>query len=616
MTRRATPERIALAAALALTGLAGLALAARGGYSPDEELTLFAVQGIRDTGVPALPSGLTYWRGPLFSYAAWAAGAGLGFTLESYRAVSIVASGLAVVCTVAIARRLSSQGAVAAVLLAAMPAFMAITPYARFYSPLVAAMTAALFAVTAGRSIWVFAVLALAARGFHELGATAILIPLVCALAGVPLHRSYRRAANACIVTIALVAAHFLLATLQRRGIGGETAAAPWAWLGAPVPLLQAAPLLPTATSFDWIAIATIFGGMSWWVARRLEPTDRVFVIVCAACAALLSLGTITVAAVFWLIVRPARWRQSMAVAFGMAIAGGLTWAAVIGVRTDTLVTPRFIVDLFEAGLRTHLDGARVLAGQLPIATALCAFAMLPAGGMQASTTVRAVAALLWLQTIMLGIFGIDVRTRFLAVMAPAMAILAALGIARVAAALRTPPAASRLMAATAMAVLLTVVVLEQQRVVRGLLDRPLTAAWWSAWAPPAALTQSTDDELAATVAGDVIVTNDELAALLLVRRADYWWTTDNETAAFYGRRYGERLHGIYARLPALVGEPALRTLPAPSSRAISVIWFNSSKFGGVPPAFHEPSSWPAGTIFQLTPDWFLVRMPPVSSPH
>ena len=616
MTRRATPERIALAAALVLTGLAGLALAARGGYSPDEELTLFAVEGIRDTGVPALPSRLTYWRGPLFSYAAWAAGAVLGFTLESLRVVSILASVIAVVCAFAIARRLSSFGAVAALLLATMPAFMAITPYARFYSPLVAAMTAALFAVIAGRSIWMFAAFALAARGFHELGVTAVLIPVACAMAGASLHRSYRRASAVVIVTTALVLCHFLLAALQRHGIGGETAAAPWAWLGAPVPLLHTAPLLPTATSFDWIVIAAIFGGASWWLVRHLEPIEWVFVIACAVSAALLSLGTVAVTAVLWLIVRPASWRRSIPTACGLAIAGGLTWATVIGVRTDTLMTARFVVDLFGAGLQTHLGGARVLAGQLPIVTALCALAMLPVAGMRASPPIRALAALLWLQTMMLGIFGIDVRTRFLALMAPLIAILAAIGIERVAAALGRTPAASRLRAAIAVSVLLPGVVVEQERVVRGLLDRPLTTEWWAAWAPPAGLTQLSDDALAASVASDVVVTNDELAALLLIHRADYWWTTDDDTAAFYGRRYNDRLHGIYGGLPALIGESVLKTMQPPSGRALSVIWFNSTKFGSVPAGLHDDASWPRGTIFRLTPDWFLVRMPPISSPH
>jgi hypothetical protein len=109
----------------------------RRGYSTDEEFTVFAVAGIREHGLPLLPSGLLYDRGLAYSYASWLGGEAVGHTLPVYRAVALVSAVAALVAVGALVRTVSGGPAsllVTALVGLSLPYWAAATT-ARFYAP-------------------------------------------------------------------------------------------------------------------------------------------------------------------------------------------------------------------------------------------------------------------------------------------------------------------------------------------------------------------------------------------------------------------------------------------------------------------------------------------------
>lgn len=123
-----------LAAAVAAGAATGLG---RQGYSTDEEFTVFAVAGIRETGLPLLPSDLLYDRGLAYSYASWLAGELFGHELPVYRAVALASAAGALIATGLLVRDVAGGPAptLAAVLIAVSLPFWAAATTARFYAP-------------------------------------------------------------------------------------------------------------------------------------------------------------------------------------------------------------------------------------------------------------------------------------------------------------------------------------------------------------------------------------------------------------------------------------------------------------------------------------------------
>src|SRR5947208_669667 len=77
---------LVIATAIASPGLA------RPGFSPDEELTIFAVRGVGESGLPTLPSSNIYSRGLPYTYLAHLLGRLWGQELWVYRFVSLLAA--------------------------------------------------------------------------------------------------------------------------------------------------------------------------------------------------------------------------------------------------------------------------------------------------------------------------------------------------------------------------------------------------------------------------------------------------------------------------------------------------------------------------------------------
>jgi hypothetical protein len=122
---------------------------------PDEFVTLLAVKMILEHGLPVLPSGLFYEHGLLFSYAAAAAGALAGFSREPVRAVSLLAGLVVVWLTWRTGRKwfAPTVGLMAAAIVAVAPSAVLWGGRARMYTLL---------------QVWVLLAVALALAGAFD----------------------------------------------------------------------------------------------------------------------------------------------------------------------------------------------------------------------------------------------------------------------------------------------------------------------------------------------------------------------------------------------------------------------------------------------------------------
>ena len=129
---------VALLAALVL--ITGVFEITRPGYSVDEEFTEFAVRGIREHGLPILPSGLLYDRGLAYSYASAIVTA----------ASSAWSAALSVVLTFVLVRRVANtpSAIAAAALVSTSVPFWATATTARFYAPFLLVYLAFLICLT------------------------------------------------------------------------------------------------------------------------------------------------------------------------------------------------------------------------------------------------------------------------------------------------------------------------------------------------------------------------------------------------------------------------------------------------------------------------------------
>jgi hypothetical protein len=608
-------DRVALTLAVVFVLAAGIVLAERAGYSPDEEITWFVVKGIDATFLPRLPSGLDYWRGPLYSYSLWLAASTFGFSFVTYRLFSVVLSIGALACTYAVARRISTATTATGVLmLALMPAFVTNSAYARFYAALIAASAAALALVLTKRPIFAFVVAASAARLSHELGAAVSLFPLAAWLGGCELHPSFRKRSNIVMAVGFLLALHFGLAGLQRTGIGGEAAAAEGAWLGMPVPALGMWPVVQIAHWQDWGLLSILAAGTCVRLRRGADAVDMLFVVALAAAAIAFSVGAILAISMAWLLSAPERARRSLAIGLTFAAASWLLWTGIIALRSDMFLSAKASLDLVAASIRANMDGFEFVMREMPIAAAFIGIAVAASivnKRTEGNQVVRALALIFLGQVAAFGIFGTDPRTRFIAVASPFIAVLAAAGVWALRSSRWRQSFVQQAVWGVFSILATLAIIVEQREFVVSMTDRATTAirAPWSAWFPPVGLEHPFDFELSPQTDGRIF-SNDELAAVLILGRSDYWIAPDDFAARFYGRRVESgQLHGIYAGSSVVASEGELRTLVGAGDSA-TLVWFHSGKFGGAPPSFADPMAWPPGSMFQSTSDWSVIRVP------
>lgn len=618
-----TPDNAGVAAAIAVAAAIGAALVDRPGYGPDEEITWFAVEGIKAHGAPILPSGLAYFRGPAYSYLAWLSGLVSGGGFEAYRWLGVLSAAAVIIATALLARSLFDRGVVAAWLVALAPVTAASGAYARFYMPFAAVCTLTLIIAARLRGdrrmgVW-FVVASIAARSLHEFGMLLALVPLAGWLSAESNDERRSFAWLFVVTTAALVAEHALLLWLPC--IAWNCEGATWGFSSSGLPTITTA-TLPVAASAAPVEIVFTLAAsaIAAAVSYRTVRADSVFTIAAAGAAALFANGVVAALVLLWWIARPSHASRIARAGLFAAAAGSVAWIGLIFVRGNALVDARFVWALLQRSFIFPWDGIQHLVTGQPVAMALIILGIWR-GAFATSTptkvSARTLAVVLYLELLSFGVTGMDVRPRFLVLIMPLVAVFAAAGIVWVAGAAgeafaRRSHFVARA-AAVAIAILLVALVsVEQGSAVVPHRDAGPNAAWWAKWSPPVALSSVSIDRKFVT-ADDLIVTNDELAALLVLGRVDNWWPPDQTSAerySFVDQRGGQQ-RGVYGGAPILADSSALRLLiEHRQSRGVVVALFNTGKFGFDPSNVEGLINNDDDHMVELerSSDWFVAR--------
>ena len=616
-------DSIGIIAAVAAAMAIGATLVDRPGYGPDEEITWFAVEGIKAHGVPALPSGLAYFRGPAYSYLAWLSGLVGGAGFEAYRWLGVVSLAAVIIAAAMLVRSLFDRGMVTAWLIALAPVAVASGAYARFYMPFAAVCTLTLICAARMREgsrfrAW-FVAGCVAARSLHEFGMLLALVPAagwLCAESGEE-RRSFGRLLM--VTTAALVAEHTLLLWLPCIAWNCESATWGFSASGFPVISSTALPVAAFAAPAE-VVFAFAAAGVSALASYRTIRADILFTIAAAGAAALFANGVVAALIVLWLIARPSHAGKVVSAGLLAATAGSAAWIALIFVRGNALVDGRFVWGLLQGSLSFPWSGFQYLVAEQPVVAAAITLGVWR-GAFAASTgpaiPARTLAVLLYLELLSFGVTGIDVRSRFLVLIMPLMAVFAGAGIlwlARTAAELVTRRSvfAARVVVVAIVIAAVGYVSAEQASAIVAHRDPGPGATWWTKWSPPVALSSlAVDREIIA--ADDVIVTNDELAALLVLGRVDYWWPPDPTSAERYSftDQRGGQARGLYGGAPVLTDLSALRLLiQHRNTRGVVVVLFNTGKYGFDPSTLQELIEENTTVELDRATDWFVARFP------
>lgn len=609
-----TAEAALTAAALLVAVVLGWFLVTRPGYSPDEEVTVFAVRGILATGLPAMPSGWIYWRGAAYSYLAAALSIATGEEVLTSRALALAAAMCSVVGISMVGRRVAGAGGAAALLLALWPLTASLSGYARFYAPFVALYIAALLAlskVAISRSaLWWFVIAAVMARAFQEFALALLLIPIAAAVTEERSDRRRRYIVCAIVSAVAVAIAHVLL-TLPQSPAGAAVSHWGFNRLALPETTIGSLPALTIVGTTDLLLLFVMFSLLAI-AMRRKWGGDLMFIAAAAAAATVFALGTIVAIVVTAVLLRPAKAVATAISSVALLAVSAAVWVVMIAWRTDIAMSPAFAADLVLAAFRFPFWAARHLSGALPVLAMTVvggvAWTMWRARGADgAGVLPRALACTLWLHIVAVGVFDIDLRVRHLAMLMPLAAIFAgAIATVILSAALRR----SRAMAFGAVCLIgvaAAAMVIEQQRLAATQIERPVRA-WWGGWSPPVA--QSTLDVRQAprVAADDVVISNDELAAILRAGRLDYW-LAPRPAAQLLTYDTAERVRrGMYAAAE-LVDADALAAIVATTraTHPVSLVIFHTGKFGIDAGTAVRIAELPDGQRIQ-TQDWTHIR--------
>jgi hypothetical protein len=613
--------------ALTMAVLLAVAVIGRDGYSPDEEITLFAVRGIETHGLPVLPSGALYLRGLLYSYAAWLAGAIAGHDLIVYRSLSLLCALGAIVCVWRLARIVSTPlaAAVAAIMFAVAPASVSVSVSARFYAPAMAAVAWSLLVAVRGLDRAPprrpFLAAAIVARAFHEFALSLASVPMT-ALITESRGRRMVTARWALVCLAVLGGQHVLLIWLQRAASHTTDPMFGFTRLGLPRLTQAAHPAIALAQSSD-AAVMLLAMTLAAVAVRRATQADRVFVMAAAAAATALAPGVIAALAVAWTMLWPARMARTLVAGLAMALAGWLAWTLLVLGRADAALTWPLARGLLTTGLLYPWEGPRFLLVELPVLSLLAAGGLvaviaLESGVPASRRSVQVLGLVLWLQILAIGVFNVDLKARFVALLLPLLAVFGGSGIAVIAwngwagwGGWHRWAVARGGARGGIVAVALVAIVFEQARLIERQRDRPRQAGWLAPWSPPTALPSLDSSTRPSVAADDIVITNDELACLLLVGRVDYWWAPDATSAERYSMRSGGGRRGNYGGGAVLVGSGAVReVLEGADNRAVAVVLFDSGKFGFDPAGLQ--SIKPSGSSMDVRErpgEWVMARV-------
>ena len=488
--------RAALLAALVL--VAGAFEITRPGYSVDEEFTAFAVRGIREHGLPILPSGLLYDRGIAYSYASAAVDG---------RVVSLVCAALSLVLVFSLVRRLDvDAGLIAAVLVATSVPFWATATTARFYAPFFLLCVGTLVmlshpALGTFATLGTLGTLAFIARLSHELAFLLAAVPVVAASVDRNNWRRWLKAAAAIVVGL-LLAQALLLGLHSLDPPSGET------------------------------MVRRFF---VWQVVNLFErPGERQF-------------GIAFVVMLTGLLIAPARawlWIVSSLSVAAMIIAFSIARAS-----NSASVSSELVMSILRDGSRYPLDMFWHIARTTPLTLLLAIAGMIARlagaggrGGRQWRPAERA-AHLLWLGWVVwFGVIESGITTNY--VLLPLSFMLIAIAVDLHAIVLRSRHTRTGIVAAM---LIVAGVALDQWRGDGSLSDR-LEAA------RPTINVPGIEEIRDSLQANDRVVCTDELGCLMLVGRIDRWLALDDYVRErFAVRRTPEVVTGVYTGVPAVM---------------------------------------------------------------
>jgi hypothetical protein len=529
--------RAALAILAAVVLLAGATELTRAGYSPDEEFTVFAVDGIVADGLPILPSGLLYDRGVAYSYASRLARAVSGSQLPAYRAVSLLSAVAAIAIVFALVRRLSSTTAalLAALLVATSIPFWAAATTGRFYALFFALYAAVLWCLTRTPvSVRGLIALAVFSRWTHELAFTLVAVPLACAILDTASERRKWLRAAAAMVGGLVLAQLLLFALHYLAPSSGET------------------------------MIRRFF---LWQVVNLFErPPDRQFGIA------------FVVMIVGWLIA-PRR------AAFLSVIA--LCFVAFIVAMSITREMPSqplsmdLVWSVLASGSRYPLDMFWHIARTTPVTVAV-AFALMIARLVRGDWPMAERAIhLLWLGWVLwFGVVESGITINYLLV--PVSIMLVAIAVDLVAIAKGSDP--EQAMPRGLTPPLVVVVALVVLAVITDQWRGEGTPAARLAAARPTIHAPGIDEIRNGLQATDRIACTDELGCLMLVGRIDAWLALDDYVRERFVVRQGdEAIVGVYTGVPAVL-RPAnlfsIRREGTPFERTLIVDVFKDYPIG------------------------------------
>ena len=496
----ATARQAALVVA-ALVLVAGAFEITRPGYSVDEEFTAFAVRGIREHGLPILPSGLLYDRGIAYSYASAAIDG---------RAVSLVCAALSLVLISGLVRRLDVHAALIAPLLVATSVpFWATATTARFYAPFFLLWIGTLVTLSSPAlgtlgTLGVLGILAFIARLSHELAFLLAVVPAIAVVVDRNNRRHWLRSAAA-IVAGLLIAQALILALHASDPPSGDT------------------------------MVRRFF---LWQVVNLLErPGDRQF-------------GIALVVMVTGLLMAPDRarlWIVSSLSAAAMIIAFSIARAS-----NSAPLSTELVMSVLRDGSRYPLDMFWHLARTTPLTLTLAVAgisARVAGAGHRHGSEAREWrpaergAHLLWIGWVAwFGVIESGLTTNYL--LLPLSFMLIAIAIDLNALVLRPLPAGLRAVIAT---LVIAAVALDQWRGEGSLANR-LEAARPTIHVPGI---EEIRDSLQPT---DRVVCTDELGCLMLVGRIDRWLALDDYVRErFVIRRTPGVVTGVYTGVPALM---------------------------------------------------------------
>ena len=531
LARRATLPTLVMLVGAALRGL-GLS---REGFSPDEEITFFAIQGIVDHGLPVLPSGALYTRGLLYSYTAWAFGAIAGHDIAVYRACSAVFGIATVALTFMLARELcfTATGRIAAAAITAiLPPLVAVAQWARFYSMFLAFWLLALWlfirALERRRGGSAYPLVVIAAALLHELAVLLAMLPLISTI--FPSHSIVHARARRLVwmVVPGLVAPQAVLfaahAYLTPRGAAAVANRLDLrlqeAIIWPPTPLFDASPFV--------VALAACLAA-AWHVwLSRVSSLPRVYLMLVSACAFAYLPGLLAAATIFAMIATPSRSFGLAGTCVATIAAATPAWAAAVAFGSDSPLTLAVGFELLRSGLSIPLDSAVFLLSQSPsIAVLLMAGAL--AVIWRGTPLIirergRPVAQLAVLTLMSLGLLGTGFDGRyFLPVVVLAIALAAAIPDA-LALVSTTMFAAGPTRVAVAVA-LVGIVAADLASVIgsTGLSVRDRVRLVERSLRPPTLYDPIWAGVRRSLGQVDAVICNDELACALLLDRVDYW---------------------------------------------------------------------------------------------